>query len=563
MMAEAGFRSRVVPLHADHVAAVRPTLLLVQVGALFLLLIGAVNVANLFLIRASGRVKELAVRQAIGAGRRHVVADVMTETTLVTLTGGALGLALGALAIRWLGVWGASQLPLGARIAFDAQVAFVALAGALTLGVAMGVPIAWYSLRSHGAIALNAESRASTPHRAAQRLRHAFLVAQVALAFVLLSGAGLLTLSLQRVMATSPGFRPEGVVSGLTVMTWTSYPGKSARVGFAERLLEELQREPTVLSAGVATHVPFDGWSGKSAAQVEGHVAAPGESPQGVYSYGVGGDYFATLGFVLRAGRFLEAADSRRAGRVCVVDDDFARRYWPAGGALGQRLFWGGGSGADAEPFTIVGVVGAAKQAALSEAQAQGAVYYPYGYGPSSNDLVVVARTRVPASSFGTTLQRVVRSVDPEVALSDVRPMDARVAASLLAHRSPALLAGLFACVAVLLTAIGTYGLLSYAVAQRRREIGVRLALGARPSQVCGQFVALALRLMAAGLALGVLGALLSGRAMRALLFQVPAVHPETLAATAGLMGAISLAACLVPAYRAARTAPMQALGDD
>jgi predicted permease len=563
LMAVAGFHSRVVPLHADHVASVRPTLLLLQVGALFLLSIGCVNVANLFLVRATSRVKELALRHALGAGRRHVVADALTETTLLTLAGAAVGLALGGAALRLLPVLAASQLPLGARVALDARIALAALAAALAMGVAMAIPIAWYSVRGPGTLALGSESRTSTTHRSAQRLRHAFLVAQVALSFVLLSGAGLLTVSLHRVMSTAPGFRPDGVVSALAVMTVKDYPSRTARIGFADRLLEELQRQPGVRSAGVATHVPLDGWSGKSAARVEGHSLPPGSPPQGHYSYGVGGDYFATLGFVLHEGRWLDAGDMRGRARVCVVDDDFARRYWPAGGALGRRLFWGSEIGADSDAFTVVGVVGAAKQAALSDSQQQGAVYYPYGYGPISNDLFVVARAEAADASLGGTLQRVVRAVGPGVALSDVRLMENRVSSSLAARRTPALLAGLFACVAVLLTAIGTYGLLSYAVAQRRREIGVRLALGARPSQISWQFVSLALRLLAVGMVLGLLGSWWAGHAMQAVLVRVPGFHRETLVLTAALLGAIALVACLAPAYRATRISPVRALADD
>jgi len=277
----------------------------------------------------------------------------------------------------------------------------------------------------------------------------------------------------------------------------------------------------------------------------------------------VGGDYFATLGFTLHEGRWLEAADLRHPTRVCLVDDEFARRYWPAGGALGQRLFWGSEVGADADAFTIVGVVGAARQAALGESLQQGAVYFPYGHGPFNNDLFVVARTQTDSASFGATLQRVVRAVDPEVAFSDVRPMESRVASSLAAQRTPALLAGLFASVAVLLTAIGTYGLLSYAVAQRRREIGVRLALGARPGQVSREFVTLALRLLAVGMTLGLLGSWWTGRAMQAFLFRVPGFDGATLAMTVLLLGSMALVACLVPAWRAARISPMRALADD
>ena len=562
-MAEAGFRTLAVPLQADHVSSVRPTLLLLQAGVLFLLLIGAVNVANLLLIRASGRVKEFAVRQALGASRRHVVAEVVAETTSLTLLGSLLGLAVGAAGIRLLAVLGAEHLPLGARIVFDARVALVAVAGAIVLGLAIAVPIAWYSLRSHSANALHDGSRGATTSRAARQLRHAFLVAQMALAFVLLSGAGLLGLSLDRVMALSPGFRPESILTGQISLPWNAYGNAPARLAFTERLLDELAHEPGVLAAGVATNVPLSGHRGKSAATVEGYVFRSGESLHGIYSYGVGGGYFEVLGFSLRAGRFLAAADSRRAQRVCVVDEDFARRYFPRRNAIGQRLFQGGQAGSDAEAFTIVGVVGAVKQSDLTDDQAQGAVYYPYVYRADNDAIFVVTRTGLPPESLAATLGRVVRRVDPDLPVTDIRSMEGRIADSLVARRSPALLAGLFSAIAVVLTAVGTYGVLSYAVAQRRREIGLRMALGARPAQVRGQFVSLALRLLAAGTLLGLTGAWVTGQAMQAILFQVPPLHLATLAGTAAIMGVVSLAACLLPSHRAARISPMEALAEE
>jgi predicted permease len=565
-MADAGFRSLVVPLHADHVAAIRPTLLLIQAGALFLLLIGAVNLVNLLLIRASGRVKELAVRQAIGAKRRHVVGEVLVETTLLTLVGGLLGLAVGAVGIRLLALLGTDRLPLGAHIAFDPRLALVALAGAIVLGLAIGVPIAVYNLRGYSirasARALQSESRGGTASRAAQRLRHGFLVTQMALAFVLLAGAGLLGRSLEKVMALSPGFRAENIASGQLALPRKGYPDGPAVLAFTERLTAELGRRPGVVAAGVATNLPLSGISNKSAVTVEGFRLRPGESLHGFYSYSVGGDYFAALGFALREGRFLAAADSRRAERVCVVDEDFARRYWPRGGALGQRLFEGSEERSDAEAYTIVGVVGAVKQAGLTEDGAQGAVYYPFGHRPDRGFFVVTRTSRL-AESLGLPLREIVRRLDPELPVEDVRSMATRIADSLVDRRSPALLAGLFSALAVLLTAIGTYGVLSYAVARRRREIGLRMALGARPEQVRGQFVSLALRLLAAGTVFGVTGAWLTGHAMQAVLFQMPALHLATLAATAGILGVVSLFACLLPSQRAARISPLEALAED
>lgn len=566
MMADAGFRSLVVPLRADHVAAVRPTLLLVQAGALFLLLIGGVNLVNLLLIRASGRVKELAVRQAIGASRRHVVSGALVESTLLALIGGLLGLAAGAGGIRLLALLGVDRLPLGSHVVFDARLAVIALAGSLAVGIALGLPVAWLSLRNAAAPGLQAESRGATAGRAAQRLRHAFIVAQIALAFVLLAGAGLLGLSLQRVMTVSPGFRPEHVLSGQLVLPVRSYPGRQNLLAVTERLTAELGRQPGVQAVGFATNVPLSGLSNKSAATVQGHRPQPGEPPHGFYSYSVGGDYFSALGFSLREGRFLTAADSRRAERVCVIDEDFARRYWPKsgphGGALGQRVFEGPDEENAAEAYTVVGVVGPVKQAGLVEDQAQGAIYYPFGHR-MDHSIYLVVRASLPAESLAPALRKAVRRIDPELPVNDLRTMETRIADSLVTRRSPVLLALLFSGIAMLLTAVGTYGVLSYAVTQRRREIGLRMALGALPEQVRGQFLSLALRLLAAGTALGVLGAWLTGRAMQAVLFQVPPLHVATLAGAAGLLGAVSLIACLLPSHRAARVSPMVVLSEE
>jgi predicted permease len=224
MIADAGFRSMVVSLHADHVAAIRPTLLLLQAGAIALLLIGAVNLVNLLLVRASGRVKELAVRQALGASGGYVVSEVVVETTLLTLVGGLLGLAIGAGGIHLLGVLGADRLPLGGRIAFDARLTLVALIAAIIMGIVFAVPIAWFNFRRHLGSALQSESRGGTSGRAAQILRHSFIVSQIALAFMLLAGAGLLGLSLQRAMAVSPGFQSDHILSGHILLPWADYP---------------------------------------------------------------------------------------------------------------------------------------------------------------------------------------------------------------------------------------------------------------------------------------------------------------------------------------------------
>ncbi len=564
-MTDAGFRSLVFPLHAYYVRSIRPTLLLMQAGVFFLLLIGAVNLVNLLLIRASGRAKEMAIRQSIGASRRHVVQQVMIETVMLTFAGGLLGLIVGAWAIRLLEVLGADRLPLGAHIAFNGWLALIGLVGAILLGVVIAVPIAWFNLSSHLAQALQSESRTGTISRAAQGLRHGFIVAQIALAFVLLAGAALLGLSLKKVMAVSPGFRADHVLTGQFTLPWGSYDG-SDRVALLDRLLESIGRQPGVAAAGTITNMPLSGDNGKTAVTPKGYVLRPGESLHGHYSYGVDGDYFSALGIPLREGRFLTSADSHRSERVCVVDEDFARRYWPHGGALGQQVFHGaivftgkGGDPDNANLFTIVGVVGAVKQAELTEPQGQGAVYLPFRYRDSGN-IFVVTRTSQRPEAFAATLRKLLRATDPDLAIDDVRSMDTRIDESLIARRSPALLAGIFAGVALLLAALGTYGVLSYAVAQRRREIGIRMALGARREQIGAQFLSLGLRLLAAGTILGLIGACLAGRAMQSVLFDVPTLPIATLLGTALVMTAVSLVACLIPARRATKVDPMIAL---
>jgi predicted permease len=555
MMAEAGFRSLVRPLHAEHVRSIRPTLLLMQAGVFFLLLIGAVNLVNLLLIRASGRAKEMAIRRSMGASRVHVVRQVIIETVLLTFVGGLLGLAVGAWGIRLFEVLGADRLPLGAHIAFDGWLASIGLAGAVVLGVVIAVPIAWFNLSTHLAHALQSESRTGTISRAAQRLRHGFIVAQIALAFVLLAGAALLGLSLKKAMAVSPGFRSDHVLTGECTVSWDL---QRERVGIVDRLLESIRQQPGIAATGTITNIPLSGDSGKTAVTPKGYVPPPGQSVHGHYSYAVHGEYFSALGIDLREGRFLTSADSHRAERVCVVDEDLARRYWPNGGALGQRIALGDEKD-DARLFTVVGVVGAVKQAALTEAQGQGAVYLPYAYRDNAS-IFIVTRTSQRPEAFAETLRKLVRAAHPALAVDNIRSMDTRIADSLITRRSPALLAGIFAGVALLLAAIGTYGVLSYAVAQRRREIGIRMALGAQREQIGAQFLSLGLRLLAAGTILGLIGAWLAGRAMQSILFDVPTLHVATLFGTALVMTAVSLVACLIPARRATKVDPIEAL---
>ncbi|MFL6520826.1 MAG: ABC transporter permease [Chthoniobacterales bacterium] len=555
IMAEAGFRSPVVSLHGEHVRSIRPTLLLMQAGVFFLLLIGAVNLVNLLLIRASSRAKEMAIRQSMGAGRRHVVTQVITETVSLTFVGGVFGVMTGAWGIHLLEVLGANRLPLGSHIAFDGWLASLGLLGSIVLGIVAAAPIAWFNLRSHLANALQSESRTGTASRAAQNLRHGFIIAQIALAFVLLAGAALLGLSLKKVMAVSPGFESDHVLTGEFTIPWQQ--DQQQRIAITDRLLELIRQQPGVTATGAITNIPLSGDSPKSAIAPKGYVPPAGESLQGHYTYSVTGDYFSAFGIPLREGRFLTSDDSHRPERVCVVDEDFARRYWPNGNVLGQTLLDAGNPDVP-NGFTIVGVVGTVKQIDLTQAPGQGAVYLPFYQSNSS--YFVVTRTSQRPEAFAETLRKLVRAANPELAIDNVRSMETRVADSLIARRSPALLAGIFAGVALLLASIGTYGVLSYAVAQRTREIGIRMAVGAQREQIGAQFLKIGLRLLITGTVIGAITAAISGRAIQSLLFDVPAFDPATFSATAGIMTVVCLVACWLPARRASRTDPMEAL---
>ncbi len=563
-MAEAGFRTRVASLHGDHVAAIRPTLLVLQAGVLFLLLLGAVNLGGLLSIRAVGRQREAGIRLAIGGGRRHLVSETLVETTVLTLVGGLLGLALGAAGIRLVALLGADRLPLGGEIAFDARLALVALGLAVALGLTIGSPIAALTLRADPSRLLRSGSRGGTPARGAHNVRSGLIVAQIALAFVLLVGAGLLGASLQKILAVAPGFRSESILTGRISLPALAYRSGPERQAWIDRWVEEIDRQPGVSAAGVATNVPLSGRTFKAAITVPGHVLRAGESAQGETIYALGGDAMAALGFNLERGRWLDRSDPHRALKPCAVDTAFARRYWPDGNPLGRRLYRGSTANDPADACTIVGVVGTAKQEQLHETTDRGAVYFSYE-SAFDNNLFLIVRTAAERSpeSLAQALRNSVRAIDPELPVDDLRSMTSRMSDRLIDRRSSALLLGVFAAMALLITAIGTYGVIGYSVAQRRREIGLRMALGAQKSQVRDQFLKAGLRLLATGTAFGLLGAWASTRALASLLFGLPAVPWAILTGAAVTLCAVIVLSCLLPSQAAAAISPLEALAED
>jgi putative ABC transport system permease protein len=558
MMATAGFRSVVAPMHADHVASIRSTLVLLQAGVLVLVLIGVVNLANLFSIRASTRTRELMIRQSIGATTHQVLALVVVETIVLCVVGALFGIGAGAIGVRALALLGVDQLPLGTSVRFDWRAAGMTIIGAVMVGLVVALPAALHHLRASIGTTLRSESRSGTSGAAMRRFRDGFIVAQVGLAFMLVAGSLLLGASLRRAMTVQPGFRADHTITAQFDLPWQRFGDAASMSAFADRVVQLLRAQPGVQSAAIASNIPLSGDVIKSAISVRGYEARPGESLHGYYSYGVTAEYFAAIGASLRDGRLPTDDEMRGDSHMVVVDEDFAKRFWPDGGAVGRQVFEPGVS-VGGNPYTIIGVIGALKQAAVTEPSGQGAVYFPLRVHLDRSAFIVV-RTNADPAVYASSLARLMRGLDPDVALGGVRSMTARVDDSLIARRSPALLALVFAAVALMLAAVGTYGVLAYGVAQRRREIGVRLALGAAPEQVRRDVFVHGARLLGYGLVIGVAGVLAIQPLLGRVLFGVSATNGGALVSTVAIMTVTALVASFVPARRAAAVDPTIAL---
>jgi predicted permease len=561
MVRSVGFHSSVRDLHAYHVASLRPALVLLQTGALFLLLMGTVNLANLFMVRATGRAKEYSLRRVLGASRLQLARALLVESLLLSLAGGLAGIGLGAVALRLIGEQAAGRLPADIIPGVDLAVSLTALGASVAIGLLLALPVVWLTAHGKLAEALVTESRGGTTTRAVHRLRHSLIVAQITLAFVLLSGASLLGLSFIRVLEVSPGFVRENLLTGAVALPQERYKATAERAAVYGRAVASLRALPGVSAAALSTADPFSHRAYQLAWTIAGDTAASDEFvKEGLFSYWVSGGYFATLGIPIREGRPLTDDDVQLGRMVCVVDEVFARRHWPLGGALGHRIVLPDNPQAP-DParryFTIVGVAGAVLHNDLAERGIQDAVYFPIA---DQTEFMVTLRAQRDPESLGTGLRAALTGLDPGLSLFDVRTMVSRVDESLADRRATFLLAAIFAGASVLLAAVGIYSVLACSVAQRTREIGVRMALGAEPSHIVWQFLGLGLRLLGAGVPLGLVGACLTGRVMASMLFGVAPADPLVLGATALALAAVAVLACLVPSQRAAHVAPTEAL---
>lgn len=534
------------------------TSLWVLLGAVGLvLLISCGNVANLLMAQASARRRELAIRTSLGATRRRLVAQLLTESAILAILGGAAGLALAVWGVDLLVAAAPGDLPRAAEIQVDLAVAGATLAlsvlTSLIFGMApalQGSQVDVHQVMTEGARETGARAR---------RGRAVLVVGEVALALVLLLGAGLLLRSFRELTRVNPGFNPEGVLTASVSLPQPQYADDARVVGLLDEVLRRASGLQGVTAVGAASVLPltdrFDG-----SFKIENWTAPPGESFPDAELRAVTPDYFRALGTRLVSGRGLADGDRASAPFAVVVNQTLARRYWPGGEPLGQRIKLDGAQrGGQPWPWaTVVGVVADLKEWGLDQ-PARPAMYFS-AYQAVFSRFSVVVRTTAPPASLGNALRREVAAVDPELPLYDLVTLEALVERSMGQRRFSTELLALFAALALALSAVGIYGLVSFSVTQRTRELGIRMALGADARKLVWMVLGQSLKLALWGIAIGLVAGALLTRLMGSLLYGVGQFDPVTMLGVAAIMGAVTLVASAVPAWRATRVDPVTAL---
>ncbi len=567
LLHDAGFHTTVAQLQSELVADLKPVLFLLWGGVVFVLLIGCLNIANLVLVRTSSRTRELATRHAIGADRGRLSRQLLTESVLLSATGGVLGLGVGWWALRLVPTLGLDEMPRGFEIALDPVSAEVILGVSLVVGLLIGLmPVArMWRINVNGA--LREEGRSGTASRGANVLRRGLAMAQVTIAFVLLIGAGLLLASFRNVLKIDPGFTANGVLTGAINLPATSYK-EDQRQPFVERLLTAVRAIPGVTAAGVTSNVPLSGDHNDSVILAEGYQMQPGESLISPIASVASDGFFEAMKIGLVRGRYFDTRDTATAMRAVIVDERLAAHFWPNQDPVGRRMYMPSSAkdmlatGPDTQWLTVVGVVKEVQFDGIAlDQKPVGAYYFPYAQQtPSGIGLTV--RSARPSSDVVADIRHALAAIDPALPFYAVKTMDEYVDQALLSRRVPMLLAMTFAVVALFLSAIGIYGVLAYGVAQRRREIGIRLALGSTAGEVFSLVLRDGVKIVTIGMALGFAGLLALQQVLGKVLYGVSALDPVVIALVAAVLAVVGVAAMVIPARRAATVNPAIALTD-
>ncbi|HMA41003.1 MAG TPA: ABC transporter permease, partial [Gemmatimonadales bacterium] len=553
---DTGWSANVVTLTDQVVGSARRALLVVLGAVVAVLLIAAANVGNLVLVRAESRQREITVRAALGASRLRLVRQWLVESALVALAGGVAGVMLARWGVDLLVALAPPYVPRLAEITVDTRVLVVAAAISLAVGIGAGLPAALGIDAQDLATGLRGGSGRTTGDRIARRWRDGLVVAQVSLALVLLSGAGLLVRSLQRLSAIQPGFDLSHVTSMAVNLPQAKYRDGARQTAFYGQLTDRIHSMPGVSEVGAISLVPLVPQNSATRFTIVGRPAPkPGEWTSADIRV-VEPGYFAALRIPVARGRTFSAADRADAPPVVVVNEAMARQFWPGDDPLGARLQvnW---NDATAHP-EIVGVVGDVRTSAL-DAEIHPMIYYVEAQAPTGQLTLVVRHSGEPAALV-SAVRSAVRDLDRDVPLTDVATMSTLLTRSMADRRYPMLLLSGFAVLAVVLAAVGLYGLLSYAVSRRNQEIGVRMALGAGRATVLGMVMKNGVRLTLLGVAIGAAASALAARALGHLLYGIGPTDPVTFVAVAVLLVAVALVASYVPAARATRVDPVVAL---
>ena len=553
-MRNSGFTGVAVPIRDQLVGDARGPLLLLQGGVLLVLLIACANVANLLLMRATGRSRELAIRTTLGADPWRIVRQLLVEGTVLACLGAAGGIALAAVGIRALVAMIADQLPAASNASIDLVVLAFTAGVALLTGLVFGIVPALSVVRGGPATALKEDGARTSASRRTGAVRTVLVISEVALAVMLLVGAGLLIKSFARLLDVYPGFSSDHVLSAQITLPASRYPDANAIRAFWPRLLAQVQAIPGVRSVAVTGAVPFAGQDGSGTYTLLDRPLGPTDRMPHAFQHTVGGEFFKTMEIPLRAGRVFNDGDTATAPRVVVIDEYLARRQFPGRDPIGRQLNFG-----SPRNYTIVGVVATINPGDLALPVPEERIYFNVAQVAQSV-MGIVVKTAVEPATVAPQLRAAVQAIDPEQAISDVRTLDEWRARALQPRRTPATLLGLFGAVALLLAAIGIYGVFSFAVAERVREFGIRQALGADRAAILSLVLKQGARTAGAGVVLGLGGAVALTGYLQALLFGVSARDAGVFAAATVTLGAVALIACYIPARRATRVDPMVAL---